>query len=52
VTTPPDPITQLAEAAASLHELFREYVKAGFTEQQALFLTGKVLTAAAQQRPE
>jgi hypothetical protein len=33
---PPDPLTELAKAAAQLHELFRAYVEAGFTEEQAL----------------
>lgn len=35
---PQDPITDLAEAAASMHELFLAYMAAGFTEYQALRL--------------
>lgn len=40
---PPSPMTELAEAASSMHELFTEWVKAGFTERQALYLCGQVL---------
>ena len=43
---PEDPITQLAEGAASAHELFTAYVAAGFTENQALYLVGQLITAA------
>lgn len=43
---PEDPITQLAEGAAQLHELFLAYVTAGFTEQQALFLIGQMIQAS------
>ncbi len=43
---PPDPMTGLAEAAVQLHELFREYVKAGFSEQQALYLVARILAAS------
>lgn len=43
---PEDPITQLAEAAASLHELFVAYVGAGFTEGQALYLIGRLMPNA------
>jgi hypothetical protein len=51
-TPPPDPITALTEAAASLHEMFLAYVKAGFTEQQALYLAGQILTAHVRGRKE
>jgi hypothetical protein len=43
--TPPDPITILGEAAAQLHELYCSYIGAGFTEQQALYLVGQIITA-------
>lgn len=43
---PEDPITQLAEGAASAHELFTAYVEAGFTENQALYLVAQMVTAA------
>lgn len=33
---PQDPIGQLAEGAAQLHELFMSYVDAGFTRSEAL----------------
>lgn len=41
----PDPITELAAAAALHHELFLSYAAAGFTEPQALYLVGKIITA-------
>jgi hypothetical protein len=41
-----DPLSALAMAATATHEMFRSYVEAGFTEQQALFLTAQVLTAS------
>lgn len=41
-----DPITQLAEGAASAHELFLAYVAAGFTENQALYLVAQMVTVA------
>ena len=34
----------LAEAAAQLHELFMEYQRAGFSEMQALYLVGQLVT--------
>lgn len=43
---PTDPITLLGEAAAQIHEVFLSYVAAGFTEQQALYLVGQILTAS------
>jgi hypothetical protein len=46
MTDPDDPITQLAEGAAQLHELFLAYVGAGFSENQALYLVGQMVTAA------
>lgn len=45
---PEDPITQLAQAAASLHELFTAYVAAGFTENQALYLVGQIIANAGR----
>lgn len=35
--------TQLREGAIQTHEVFLEYVRAGFTEQQALYLVGCLL---------
>lgn len=46
MTDPEDPITQLAAAAVSLHELFIAYVGAGFTEPQALYLVGQTIASA------
>lgn len=40
-----DPLSALAMAATAAHEMFRCYVEAGFTEQEALYLTAQVLTA-------
>lgn len=39
-------ITSLAQGAAATHELFREYIKAGFTDKQALYLVAQQITAA------
>jgi hypothetical protein len=43
---PQDPVTALAEAAASLHELYVTYVQSGFTPAQALYLVGQLITAS------
>lgn len=45
---PEDPITQLAQAAVGLHELFTAYIGAGFTENQALYLVGQSISAATR----
>lgn len=42
---PPDPISSLGEIASNTHEMFSSYVEAGFTEQQALYLTGQIISA-------
>ena len=39
----PDPMSALATAAASVHELFLAYMKAGFTQPQALYILGVML---------
>jgi hypothetical protein len=36
---PASPLSELAQAATQLHELFSAYRAAGFTDQQALYLT-------------
>jgi hypothetical protein len=46
MSDPQDPMTQLAEGAASTHELFLSYVGAGFSENQALYLVAQFVTAA------
>ena len=46
---PVDPMTVLREAAVQTHELFKTYLDAGFTEQQALYLVGQMIRGAAQQ---
>lgn len=45
---PEDPITQLAAAAVSLHELYASFAQAGFNEHQALYLTGQALSASVR----
>ncbi len=42
-----NPLTQLGEVAAQLHELYTTYVAAGFTEHQALYLIGQQVAAAS-----
>ncbi|MCX5209802.1 hypothetical protein OG689_10950 [Kitasatospora sp. NBC_00240] len=42
-----NPLNQLAQAAVAAHELYLAYLNAGFTEQQALYLTGRILTRGA-----
>lgn len=37
-------LTALAEAAVALHELYTQYVVAGFTESQALYLVATIFT--------
>jgi len=41
---PASPITQLAAAAIQLHELYRSYVTAGFTEEQAMQIILAIVT--------
>lgn len=41
----PEPLTPLAQRASELLEIFSTYLAVGFTEQQALYLVGQVLTA-------
>lgn len=43
---PQDPVTVLAEAAASLHELYVTYVASGFTPAHAIYLCGQIITAS------
>ena len=45
---PADPSTPLGQLAATLHELYLEFVAAGFTESQALYLVGQNLKAMHQ----
>ncbi|WP_289009138.1 hypothetical protein [uncultured Thermomonospora sp.] len=42
---PQDPFTELAKAAIQLHELFKAFLDAGFTEPQAMQLVCTALTA-------
>lgn len=42
---PVDPLTELAEAAVSLHCLFENYVHAGFSEEQSMRFCIAVLTS-------
>lgn len=43
---PQSPITELAAAAVQQHELYRSWVDAGFTEDQALQLLAGILMAS------
>lgn len=43
---PADPLSELAGVAVQLHEVYLTYTRAGFTEQQALYLVGKMVTAS------
>jgi hypothetical protein len=45
MTTPTEPLTELAESTAQMHEMFLAYQEAGFTENQALYLIGCALKA-------
>lgn len=42
---PLDPVTELAAGAAQLHELYEEYVRAGFTAAQAMQIVCTILRA-------
>jgi hypothetical protein len=48
---PASPLSELAQAAAASNELFREYVRAGFTDPQALYLVACVLCGGPKQQP-
>jgi hypothetical protein len=43
---PTDPVSLLAAAATQTHEMFVSYMNAGFTEPQALYLVGQMITAS------
>jgi hypothetical protein len=43
MTDPTPPLTELAAAAVQQHELFRSWVDAGFTEDQAMQLLVAIL---------
>jgi len=42
-STPVDPISELRAAAVQLHELHEEWLRAGFTADQAIYLVGQVI---------
>lgn len=44
----PPPMTELAAAVVTMHELFTAYRKAGFTERQALELLKAVMLHGVQ----
>lgn len=46
MTDPSDPITELAAAAAQLHEVYLAYIEAGFTEPQAFDLVKTILASS------
>lgn len=41
-------LTAMAQAAAAMHEMFRSYVEAGFTEDQAIKLIITFMVASGQ----
>jgi hypothetical protein len=45
--SPEDPISALAEVVAQQHEMFTEYVSAGFTRPEALKIIIAMITANA-----
>lgn len=49
--TPTDPITVLMAASVQLHEQYLGYVKAGFTEAQALYLVGQIIRGLLGAQP-
>ncbi|PSK48011.1 hypothetical protein B0E38_06488 [Streptomyces sp. 111WW2] len=46
--TPADPITKLATAAVSLHELYTSLIAAGFTEAQAMEIVKAALVGRSR----
>jgi hypothetical protein len=46
---PEDPILPLREMAVQMHELFNEYIHAGFNRKEALYLIGQAIHAASEQ---
>jgi hypothetical protein len=45
----PDPFRAMASESISLHEMFRSLQEAGFSEAQAIYLIGQVLSTALAQ---
>jgi hypothetical protein len=50
-TLPVDPMSALAEAATSLHELFVSYCRGGFTQDQSMQLIVAIVQQAMRQPP-
>jgi hypothetical protein len=48
MSQPNDPMTALMEAASMTHEMFKSYINAGFTEQQALYLVSQLVISMVQ----
>ena len=46
-----EPFSRLDTAMITLHETFTGFMAAGFTEDQAMFLTGVVLTESMRGAP-
>jgi hypothetical protein len=49
---PQDPLSAMGTAAASIHEMFLAYVKAGFTRPEALHMLGIMLAEMASKSAE
>lgn len=39
-----EPLTPMAEGAVGVHEIFESFVAGGFTERQALYIVGVMLS--------
>lgn len=48
---PVSPLSEMAQAAAAMHELFTSYLRAGFTEPQALYLLACAVCGGPKQQP-
>lgn len=44
--------TEMAESASALHECYVSWVEAGFSEKQALWLVGSMVTASHWSPPD
>ena len=47
---PADPVLPLRQMAVQMHELFTEYIHAGFNRKEALYLIGQAIHGASEQQ--
>jgi len=52
VSTPADPMTTLGVAAASMHELYTSFRKAGFSRDEGMELLSEVVRNSMPQPPQ